>query len=522
MLHDPQWLAWLVPSIYALGALAALSSRRWWRALAVACGAACVIALAALASVFVCTSGSQAGLVDRTGPTVAALIGFLGWIIAGYSRNNLAGEPGGRRYVIALLLTLAAVSVVVTTGNLGVLVLAWTVSSLTLQPLLSFYRDRPAARLMARKKFLSSRLAELCLVGAAALLYAKWRSFDLSTLARLASAPGPLPLGVELAAVLLALAVLIKSAQLPVHGWLVQVMEAPTSVSALMHAGVVNLGGYVLIRMAPLVSACVPAQVLLVVVGSATAALAGLTMMTCSSVKVRLAWSTCSQMGWMLTECGLGLYDLALLHLLAHALYKAHAFLCCGEAVRDSLAQRMLTGSGPAAQRRGSTRPFRAAGLGALCVAGSAFLWHALLHVPAIAWIAALCCALGIAAAQLERSSAPGIRWRSLAIGLFAVQLYLGWDTVVRRGLGVGASSPETGLAIWAGACFTALYLVQCSARRSSGAPGVAPILHWAAAGYFLDEPLTRLITARGAARGAAARSARVAPVVQQHEPGAA
>ncbi|EQD30520.1 NADH dehydrogenase subunit l, partial [mine drainage metagenome] len=71
-----------------------------------------------------------------------------------------------------------------------------------------------------------------------------------------------------------------------------QVMEAPTSVSALMHAGVVNLGGFVLIRLAPLISASLPAQGLLVVIGSTTATLAGLTLMTCPSLKGRLAWST--------------------------------------------------------------------------------------------------------------------------------------------------------------------------------------------------------------------------------------
>ncbi len=109
-------------------------------------------------------------------------------------------------------------------------------------------------------------------------------------------------------------------------------MEAPTPVSALLHAGVVNMGGFVLLRVAELIG-LVPSQWLLVIVGSLTAVLAGMVMLTRISIKVRLAWSTCAQMGFMLMEIGLGLYELALLHLVAHSLYKAYAFLSSGEAV---------------------------------------------------------------------------------------------------------------------------------------------------------------------------------------------
>ncbi len=132
---------------------------------------------------------------------------------------------------------------------------------------------------------------------------------------------------------LLAFAAILKTAQLPLHGWLIQVMEAPTPVSALLHAGVVNMGGFVLLRVAELIGLVPSAQWLLVIVGSLTAVLAGMVMLTRISIKVRLAWSTCAQMGFMLMEIGLGLYELALLHLVAHSLYKAYAFLSSGEAV---------------------------------------------------------------------------------------------------------------------------------------------------------------------------------------------
>lgn len=151
----------------------------------------------------------------------------------------------------------------------------------------------------------------------------------------------------ESAALLLALTALIKCAQLPVHGWLIQVVESPTPVSALLHAGIINLGGYLLILFAPLLSQALIAQWLILVVAGLTTLLAGLIMLTRVSVKVRLAWSTTAQMGLMLVECALGLYELALLHLVAHSCYKAYAFLNAGAAVEHYLYRQMAPSQTP-------------------------------------------------------------------------------------------------------------------------------------------------------------------------------
>jgi hypothetical protein len=150
-----------------------------------------------------------------------------------------------------------------------------------------------------------------------------------------------MPATLQAAGCLLAIGVVLRSAQLPFHGWLIQVMEAPTPVSALLHAGIVNIGGFVLIRLAGLVGRLEGAQTLLVVVGATTAVLAALVMTTRVSVKVALAWSTCAQMGFMLLECGLGAYGLALLHLVAHSLYKAHGFLASGRTVEQQVLRRI-------------------------------------------------------------------------------------------------------------------------------------------------------------------------------------
>jgi NAD(P)H-quinone oxidoreductase subunit 5 len=117
------------------------------------------------------------------------------------------------------------------------------------------------------------------------------------------------------------------------HGWLTEVMETPTPVSALLHAGVINAGGFLLIRFADVMLLAPGVMAALVILGGFTALFGGLVMLTQPAVKTSLAWSTVAQMGFMIFECGLGLFPLALLHIIAHSLYKAHSFLASGGAV---------------------------------------------------------------------------------------------------------------------------------------------------------------------------------------------
>src|SRR5690606_16471890 len=126
----------------------------------------------------------------------------------------------------------------------------------------------------------------------------------------------------------------LKCAQLPFHGWLIRVMEAPTPVSALLHAGVVNLGGFLWLRLFPVFEGFTAGHMILLVVGGATAIVAVFTMMTQNSAKHSLVWSTNAQMCFMLFAIALGAYTLVLLHLLARSLSKAHSFLAVGRTVK--------------------------------------------------------------------------------------------------------------------------------------------------------------------------------------------
>jgi NAD(P)H-quinone oxidoreductase subunit 5 len=227
----------------------------------------------------------------------------------------------------------------VTAGNLMELVASWVATSVFLHRLLLFYPERVAAQRAARKKFVTARVGDAALIGAAVLLLVNYGTTDLAQILSAArtGAGNAYTLGAD---GLLAVAALLRSAQFPTHGWLTEVMETPTPVSALLHAGVVNAGGFLLIRFADVVVLSHSVLAVLVMIGGFTALFGGLVMLTQPTVKTSLAWSTVAQMGFMVLECGLGLFPLALLHIIAHSLYKAHSFLVSGAAVDTIAANR--------------------------------------------------------------------------------------------------------------------------------------------------------------------------------------
>ncbi len=277
--------------------------------------------------------------VDVVSVVMLLLVTFIGWVVVRYARTYLDGEAGQTEFTVWLLATLAAVVLLVQSGNVIQFVGAWIATSLSLHKLLLFYPGRVAAQRAAFKKFVTARVGDAALIGAAALLIGTYGTTQISQMldaARLGEG-GSAAIG---AAALLALAAVLKSAQFPTHGWLTEVMEAPTPVSALLHAGVVNGGGFLLIRFADVMLLSPLVLAVLVGIGGFTALFGGVVMLTQPSVKVSLAWSTVSQMGFMILQCGLALFPLALLHIVAHSLYKAHAFLSAGGAVERVAALR--------------------------------------------------------------------------------------------------------------------------------------------------------------------------------------
>ncbi len=274
---------------------------------------------------------------DTLAAVMLLLVSFLGAVVVRYSVNYLAGDPQQGRFIKWLCVTIGCVLTLIVSGNLLMFTLAWVGTSISLHQLLTFYPNRPAAILAARKKFFISRLGDACLVGALVLTWQCFGTWEfhamfaqIDTLRTLGGAPGSY---LEWSSVLLVAGALLKSAQFPFHSWLPDTMETPTPVSALMHAGIINAGGFLVVRLSPIIAMSPTALNALALVGAFTALFASMVMLTQTSVKRSLAYSTIAQMGFMMLQCGLGAFALAVLHLVAHSLYKAHAFLSSGSIV---------------------------------------------------------------------------------------------------------------------------------------------------------------------------------------------
>ncbi|MBC7662068.1 MAG: hypothetical protein H7249_20425 [Chitinophagaceae bacterium] len=281
--------------------------------------------------------------VDTLSTLMFMMISFLGLSVGHYSLRYLDGDSRQIYFFSYLLIIVLAASMLVLSGNLAVFFLSWLGISVALHRLLLYHSTRPAAVRAARKKMLLSRLGDVCLLFGIGLIYKVTHSLDFETIFNFLGNEGqrsgtPQNDGLMTAATIcFVLGALIKSAQFPLHFWLPDTMEAPTPVSALMHAGVINAGGILLIRLSPILEYHAAANLILTVMGALTAVYGSLVMVTQNNIKKKLAYSTISQMGLMIFTCGVGAYSLAIFHIVAHSIYKAHAFMSTGYLVEQRI-----------------------------------------------------------------------------------------------------------------------------------------------------------------------------------------
>lgn len=276
-------------------------------------------------------------IVDRLSATLSLLVAAVGWIVFRYSRRYLHGDPNRSAFLGRLTFTVISAYGLMLSNHLLLLFAVWLLTSVNLHALLTHYHGRIEAFRAARKKFLISRFGDLMLLGAIVLAWWQWRTLDITQLKELAAA-GVGQESLTPFMLLIAVAALTKSAQFPFHSWLPETMESPTPVSAVMHAGVINAGGALLLRFAPMLAEVPAALAMLVAVGTLTATLGVLAMWTQTNIKRTLAWSTVAQMGFMMIQVGLGVFAAATLHIVAHGCYKAWNFLRCGDVPPASAA----------------------------------------------------------------------------------------------------------------------------------------------------------------------------------------
>lgn len=252
-------------------------------------------------------------------------------IVATFSLRYMRTDARRGRFFASLAALAGTVFAFVITGNLMLFGAAWCASGWLLAALIGHSREWSEARAAAQRARRAFVAGDLALVCALALL--GWQAGSVEMDAVFTAVGAMPPAVVATAALLLAVAALARCATPPFAGWLLSSMTAPTPVSALMHAGFVNAGGFLLIRFAPVLEAAPVARIALVAAGLAGAIHGIGIMMVRPDIKRALAGSTVSQMGFMLMSCGLGAYGAALWHIVAHGLFKAWLFLGSGSAV---------------------------------------------------------------------------------------------------------------------------------------------------------------------------------------------
>ena len=290
-------------------------------------------------------------LVDRLGAVMMVLITGVGLVIQVYSERYMQGDPGYIKFFGLLSLLTAVLLTLVTSGNLFWLFICWHAVTWLLKTLLSFNETGVAARKAARSVLHVQGLGDAALLIGILLIYITFWTLDLTELFRKMEDMPARPVwdvgawqmdaitGITL---MLVVTVMTKSAQFPFHVWLPGTIEAPTPVSAMLHAGIVNAGGFLVNRLAPLYGSAPATLYVLFVVGALTALIGASTMLTQPSIKRTLVYSTMGQMGYMVMECGLGAFALAIFHLCAHGLFKATLFLNSGAAIHKARAELRL------------------------------------------------------------------------------------------------------------------------------------------------------------------------------------
>jgi NADH:ubiquinone oxidoreductase subunit 5 (subunit L)/multisubunit Na+/H+ antiporter MnhA subunit len=276
-----------------------------------------------------------AGLVfDRLTAVLAVLVVGVSAIVAIFASRYLSDDPRLGRFQASIALTTAGTVVFATAASLEVLVCGWLVATLGFLLLLAHRRDVTGGREALRRAAGAFAIGDAALLGAAGIALATVGSLDLREPAAAAAALSEAGVA-EIVAVLLVVAALARCAQLPLHRWLPATIAAPTPVSALLHAGLVNAGGILLVRLGPVIGAAEVAGYVLLAAGAVGALYGGAVMLTRADVKGALAHSTIAQMGFMLVQVALGAASAAVVHLVGHAMYKAALFLGAGSAVRS-------------------------------------------------------------------------------------------------------------------------------------------------------------------------------------------
>ena len=292
--------------------------------------------------------------VDRLTAIMMVLITSVSTVIHVYSIRYLEGDPGYARFFALLSFMTFVILSLVSSPNLFMLFVFWQLLSWALYLILAFnFPNRPACQ-NAFKTFFVHRVGDVSFLCGIFLAYKYFGTLEFADLFKAAAEQpqvislfsGMLDISAVTAiALLIFVGAMAKSAQFPLHVWLPDTMDSPTPVSALMHAGIINAGGFLLNRLAPFYAFSPNTLHIIFVIGVLTVLLGASMMLVQNDIKKMLGFSTMGQMGYMIMECGLGAFALAIFHLIAHGLFKASLFLGAGKGIHAAREEPKLPDS---------------------------------------------------------------------------------------------------------------------------------------------------------------------------------
>lgn len=269
-------------------------------------------------------------LLDSLSAVMITVVTFVSWMVHIYSIGYMVDDPGYKRFFCYISLFTFAMLMLVLANNFMQLFFGWEGVGLVSYLLIGFWFKKSSATFANLKAFLVNRIGDFgFILGIAAVFY----YFDTLHYSDVFSQIQPAT-ATTLICICLFVGAMAKSAQIPLHVWLPDSMEGPTPISALIHAAtMVTAGVYMVARMSPLFENSVLALSLITVLGAATCFFMGILGVVQSDIKRIIAYSTLSQLGYMVVALGISAYGAAIFHLVTHAFFKALLFLGAGSAI---------------------------------------------------------------------------------------------------------------------------------------------------------------------------------------------
>ncbi len=280
--------------------------------------------------------------VDAITVVMITVVTIVALMVMVYSVGYMRGEARYGWYFALLSFFTAAMLLLVVSGNLLQLYLAWEGVGLASYLLIGFYWERQSAAEAAKKAFITTRVGDVGLLIGIILLWRASGTFDIQEIIALAQSGGFDETYLTVAMLFLFAGAAGKSAQFPLHVWLPDAMEGPTPVSALIHAATMVVAGvYLVARMLPVFDTVLVARDVVLYVGLVTALMAATMGLVASDIKRVLAYSTVSQLGFMFVALGAGSVTAAMFHLFTHAFFKSLLFLGSGSVIHATGRQEV-------------------------------------------------------------------------------------------------------------------------------------------------------------------------------------